>query len=180
MAVRELTEEELAKMNEEMMKKMDREFKHLSKEELESEIIDYLNKRQVCSLATCGKDGVPRISVVNFANQGITIYIFSEGGKKFQNLKENNKVAIGIGNDYKSLDGLRGINIWGNVSIITEEDQEFDQAMKLFRPTFEMIEKEAGVPITFPKGMLRIIRIAPTKMVFYNNKNGISNAHWEA
>ena len=45
----------------------------LSREELEEEIIDYLSKKQPCSLATCGKDGAPRISVVDYINEGPTI-----------------------------------------------------------------------------------------------------------
>jgi nitroimidazol reductase NimA-like FMN-containing flavoprotein (pyridoxamine 5'-phosphate oxidase superfamily) len=180
MAVHELTEEELVQMNKQMFKKMDREMKHLSKEELENEIIDFLSKKQVCSLATCGKDGVPRISVVNYLNEGLTLYIFSEGGKKFKNLKENNKVAIGIGNDYRKFDALRGVNIWGTAEVFTEEDREFAHAMKFFSPIFKKFEKEIGMSIEFPKGMLRIIRVTPTKMVYYYNKKGISNAHWEA
>ena len=180
MAVNELTEKELAQMNEEMFKKMDREFKHISKEELENEIIDYLSKKQVCSLATCGKDGIPRISVVNYVNEGLTLYIFSEGGKKFENLAENNKVAIGIDNDYRTFDALRGVNIWGIAEVFTEETQEFVHAMKFFSPIFKKFEKQIGMPIEFPKGMLRIIRVTPSKMVYYYNKKGISNAHWEA
>ena len=46
MEVHELTEEEREQMNEEMFKKMKIERKHLSKEELEKEIIDYISKRQ--------------------------------------------------------------------------------------------------------------------------------------
>ncbi len=180
MAVNELAEEELAKLNEEMFNKMKREFKNLSKEELEKEIVDYLGKKQVCSLGTCGKDGVPRISVVNYVNEGLSIYIFSEGGGKFKNLNENSKVAVGIGNDYRKFDALRGLNIWGSAEIFSEDDKEFYPAMKLFRPIFEKYEKETGISLTFPKGMLRIIRITPTRMVYYCNKKGITNAHWEA
>jgi len=52
--------------------------------------------------------------------------------------------------------------------------------MKLFKPIFEKYEKETGISLTFPKGMLRIIRVTPTKMVYYYNKKGITNAHWDA
>jgi len=180
MAVREFSEEELAQMNEEMFKKMNIEMKPLSKEELEKEVIDYLSKTQACCLATCGKDGVPRISVVDYINEGLTIYIFSEGGKKFKNLKENNRVAIGIGTSSKTFRSVRGINIWGIAEVFTEEDEEFAHGMELFRPIFKDFEKQIGIPIEFPKGMMRIIRVTPTKMVYYHNNKGISNVHWEA
>ena len=102
MEIHELTEAEREQILEQAFSKMKIERKHLSKEDLEKEIIDYLGKKQACSLATCGKDGIPRISVVDYVNDGLTIYVFSEGGNKFKNLKENNKVAIGIGDSVKS------------------------------------------------------------------------------
>ena len=99
MAVHEVTEEEREQMIDHYLERMNIKRKHLSKEELEKEIIDYLGKKHPCSLATCGKNGVPRISVVDYINDGLIIYILSEGGKKFKNIRENNQVAIGIADD---------------------------------------------------------------------------------
>lgn len=84
MEVHEFTEQEKEELIDAAFKGMKLERKHLSKQELEREIIDYLSKTQPCSLATCGKDGEPRISVVDYVNEGLTIYIFSEGGDKFK------------------------------------------------------------------------------------------------
>jgi uncharacterized pyridoxamine 5'-phosphate oxidase family protein len=179
MEVHELTKEEREQMMEEAFKKIKIERKHLSKEELEKEIIDYLSKRQPCSLATCGKDCVPRISVVDYINEGLTIYIFSEGGGKFKNLKENNTVAIGIGTGSKTLN-TRGINIWGIAEVFTEDTPEFAHGMKLFRPILKDMEKTIGTPIKIPKGMLRMIRVTPTKIVYHHTIKGIKYAHWEA
>ena len=91
-----------------------------SKEELEKEIIEYLGKKHPCSLATCGKDGVPRISVVDYMNDGLTIYILSEGGQKFQNLLENKNVAIGIGTSARTSLSVRGVNIQGIAEIFDD------------------------------------------------------------
>ena len=91
------TEEQREQMIELYYKHKNIERKRPSKKELEKEIIDYLVKKPPCSLATCGKDGIPRISVVDYMNDGLTIYILSGGGQKFQNLLENKHVAIGIG-----------------------------------------------------------------------------------
>ena len=179
MKVHELTEEEREQLYEEMFKKMKIERKHLSKEELEKEIIDYLSKRQPCSLATCGKDGAPRISVVDYINEGFTIYIFSEGGEKFKNLKENNRVAVGIGTGSSAIN-TRGVNIWGIAEVFTEDTPEFVNSMKLFKPILEDMEKKVGEPIEMPKGLLRMIQVTPTKMVYNHNKKGIANAHWKA
>jgi uncharacterized pyridoxamine 5'-phosphate oxidase family protein len=179
MAVHEITEEERDRMLDEAFKKMGITRWHPSREELEKEIIDYLSKKQPCSLATCGNDGWPRISVVDYINEGLTIYIFSEGGDKFKNLRENNRVAIGIGTGSKAMK-TRGVNIWGIAEVFTDDTPEFAHGMKVISPILKDMEQAAGGSIEIPKGILRMIRIAPTKMVYCHNYRGISNAHWEA
>ena len=176
---KELTEEERERMLNEAFKKMNIKRRHLSKKQLEKEIINYLSKKKPCSLATCGKDGVPRISVVDYINEGLTIYIFSEGGEKFKNIRENNKVAIGIGTGSKAV-RTRGVNIWGIAEIFTKDNTEFTHGFKLFSPILkDMQDAIGGAPIEIPKSM-KMIRVTPTKMVYCHNSKGISNAHWEA
>ena len=180
MEIHELTDEEMDRMADALLRKMRIERKQLSRQELEKEIIDYLGKKQACCLATASRDGIPRVSVVDYVNDGLTIYIFSEGGRKFRNLKENSQVAIGIGTSARTFRSVRGVNILGTAEIFTEDTREFAHAMKLMRPAFEDVERETGGPLEFPKGMVRIIRVTPTKMVYYHNNRGIFNAHWEA
>ena len=180
MAVHELTEEEREQMIDQYFKKMNIERKHLSRRELEKEIIDYLSKKHPCSLATCGKDEVPRISVVDYINDGLTIYIISEGGEKFKNIRENNRVAIGIGTSARTSRSVRGVNIWGTAEVFTDDAPEFAYAIKLFSPIIKSMEKEMGGSIEIPKGILRLIRVVPNKMVYHHNNEGIKNAHWVA
>ena len=180
MEIHEFTEEERERLINEAFKGMGIERKHLSREDLEKEIIDYLGKTQPCSLATCGKDGTPRITVTDYVNEGLVIYIFSEGGDKFKNLRENNKVAIGIGTSAKTVRSVRGVNIWGCAEVFTENAPEFAHGMKLFKPILREQEQEVGFPIELPKGTVRMIRVTPTKIVYHHNNKGIANAHWEA
>ena len=181
MEIHELTEEQSDKVIEGMIKMLGRERKFPSKKELEEDIIDYLSKRQPCALATCGKDGMPRISVVEYMNDGLTIYIMSLRGIKFNNIKENNHVAIGIGTSTGTMRSVRGVNIWGIAKVFTDDTPEFAHGMRLFRPFFlEDNEKAIGAPIEFPKGMMKMIRVIPTKMVYNQYNKGIANAHWKA
>ena len=180
MKVHELTEEERERMTNELFSKLKIERKHLSREELEREIIDYLGKKHPCSLATCGKNGVPRTSVVDYVNDGLNIYIFSEGGRKFKNISENNKVSVGIGTSTQTIRSVRGINMEGIAEVFTEDTKEFTYAMKLFKPLFDDFEKQINGPVKFPPGMMRIIRITPTRIVYYHYNKGIANAQWEA
>ncbi len=179
MAVHELTPEERDQMINKALEKMNIKRRQPSREELEKEIIDYLSKKQPCSLATCSWDAVPRISVVDYANDGLTIYILSEGGDKFKNLKENNKVAVGIGTGSKALK-TRGINIWGIADVFTDDTPEFEYGMKIFEPVLKDMAEALGVPFQVPKGILRMIRVTPTKIVYHHTMKGIKHAVWEA
>jgi len=179
MAVHEITYEERNKMYDRALEKMGIQRWHLSREELEKEIIGYLGKKQPCTLATCGKDGWPRVSVVDYVCDGLTIYIFSEGGDKFKNLKENSKVGIGIGTGSRAMK-TRGINIWGIAEVFDDEAPEFARGLEIISPIIRDMEKAAGGSLKIPKGILRLIRITPARMVYHHTVKGIKHAVWEA
>ena len=179
MAVHEITPEERQKMVDAALKKMNVKRKQLSREELVKAIIDYLSKKQPCSLATCGRDCTPRISVVDYVNEGLIIYILSEGGDKFKNLKENNRVAIGIGTGSRALK-TRGVNIWGIAEVFSDDTPEFAYGIKIFQPVLDDMAKAIGAPIKLPKGILRMIKVTPTKIIYHHTMKGIKHAVWEA
>ncbi|MFC1669920.1 pyridoxamine 5'-phosphate oxidase family protein [Spirochaetota bacterium] len=180
MPVHELTEEEREKMIDQYFEMIGVERKHPGREELEKEIVDYLGMKHPCSLATCGKDGIPRISVVDYVNDGVVLYIISEGGEKFRNLRENNHVAVGIGTSARTTRSVRGVNIWGRGDVFTDETVEFAHAVKLFEPIIRDMSKNRDDPIEMPKNLLRVIRVTPAKMNYHHNSKGIKNACWEA
>ena len=176
----EISEEQRDQMIAGMIKMLGLERKHPSKVELEKEIIDYLSKKHPCSLATCGKDGVPRISVVDYKNDGLTLYIMTEGGEKLKNIHENSKVAVGIGTSTQTMRSVRGVNIWGTAQIFTDEAPEFAEGIELFKPFLEDIEKMTGKPAKIPPGVMKLIRVTPLRMVYFHYNKGIGNAVWEA
>lgn len=180
METKDFIGEERERMLDQAYEKMKIKRKQIGREELEKEIIDYLSKKQPCSLATCSRDGVPRISVVGYINEGLTIYIFSEGGGKFKNLSENNRVAIGIGTGAKAL-RTRGVNISGIGEVFTDDTPEFKHGINVFQPVLQdMQEAAGGVPLEFPKGLLKMIRVTPTRIVYHHTVKGIKHALWEA
>ncbi len=179
MAVREITYEERDAMYDKALETMGIQRRRPSREELEKEIIDYLGKKQPCTLATCGGDGWPRVSVVDYVNDGLIIYIFSEGGDKFKNIKENNRVGIGIGTGSKAMK-TRGVNIWGTAEVFDDECPEFAGGLEILSPIIRDIEKATGRSFVFPKGILRLIRVTPVRMVYHHTVKGIKHAVWEA
>jgi len=180
MQVHEMTDAERELMLEELFKRLKIKRWKPTRIELEQEIIDYLEKKHPCSLATAGQDGVPRVSVVDYVNEGLVIYIFSEGGGKFKNLAENNRVAVGIGTSTRTITSVRGVNIQGRADIFSEDTPEFAHAMKLFKPLFDDFEKKTGAPVVFPPGMVRVIRVTPLSITYFHYTRGIASAVWEA
>jgi len=180
MQVHELTEAEWERMLDELFVKLRIPRWHPTREELEAELIDYFRKNQPCTFATCGSDGQPRVSVVDYVNDGLTLYILSEGGEKFKNLSHNRKVAVGIGTSARTITSVRGANITGIADVLTEDQPEFAAAFKLFKPLLDDFEKRTGAPVQFPPGMVRIIKITPLKIVYYHYQRGVARACWEA
>jgi nitroimidazol reductase NimA-like FMN-containing flavoprotein (pyridoxamine 5'-phosphate oxidase superfamily) len=174
-----LTDEERERMLDGLFTRLNIQRWHPTRQELEREIEDYLLKNHPCSLATCGTGGAPRVSVVDYVNEDLNIYIFSEGGRKFKNIAENNRVAIGIGTSARTITSVRGVNIQGQAEVFTEDQPEFSHALTLFRPMLDDFEQRTGAPVVFPPGMVRVIRITPLHMVYFHYMKGIAHECWE-
>jgi len=180
MAVHEISEEQRDRIVEKMINVLGLERKHPTKKELEEEIIDYLGKKRPCALGTCGRDGVPRVSMVDYMNDGLTLYILSEGGDKFKNIRENNRVAVGIGTSTHTMRSVRGVNMWGTADIFTDDTPEFAKALQLFKPFLDDIAKLTGKPPQLPPGVMKMIRVTPARMIYFHYNKGIGNEPWEA
>ncbi len=180
MEIHKLTDEERERMLDGLFTRLNIKRWHPTRRELETEIEDYLRKNHPCTLATCGADGAPRASVVDYVNEGLTVYIFSEGGGKFTNIEENNRVGVGIGTSARTITSVRGLNIQGSAQVFTEDQPEFAHALKLFKPMLDDFESRTGAPVVFPPGMVRVIRITPLHMVYFHYMRGIAHACWDA
>lgn len=180
MSAHELTDEVREKMLDELFRRLKITRLHPTGLDLEHEIIDYLHKNQPCTLATCGRNGEPHVSVVDYVNDGLTLYIFSEGGDKFKNIADNNQVGVGIGTSARTITSVRGLNIQATAEVFGDDSAEFQRAFPLFNPLLEDFEQRTGVPAEFPPGMVRIIRVQPRRMVYFHYRRGIAHAVWEA
>ncbi|MBM4309831.1 MAG: hypothetical protein FJ119_02635 [Deltaproteobacteria bacterium] len=179
MAMHELTDAEREKMLGELFRLLKITRWHPDRAELEREIIDYLAKNQPLTLATCTADGNPHVSVVDYVNDGLDLYIFSEGGQKFKNLAHNKNVAVGIGTSARTITSVRGLNLWGTADVFNDGTAEFKRAFALFKPLLDDFEQKTGMPASFPPGMARIIRITPHRMVYFHYRKGIAHACWD-
>ena len=145
----------------------------LSEDELKEELLAYLMECNILTLATCSNN-IPRATVLEYRNKGFDIYIGSEGGGKFANLKVNKNVSFTITSPYTTFFSCRGIQGWGKAEIYNEGTKEFDEGMSVIKPERALAElgmKE--MPSVFKR---RVIRIIPDKLKYSYLAKGIMNA----
>ncbi len=119
--------------------------KKMPKEELKSEIREFLEKRKVLVLCTCN-DNIPRATPMDFyiEKNGFNIYVGPAPGRKVKNIKKNPFVSIGI---YTPLsDGkIQGMQITASgedrLIFLRESDEEFKKAQKIVRGKRTLILK---------------------------------------
>ncbi len=63
---------------------------------------------------------------------------------------------------------------------ISDDMPEFAHGMKILQPILDGMAEALGSPIQIPKGILRLIRVTPTKIVYHHTMKGIKHAVWEA
>jgi len=165
--------------------------------QLEKEIIAFLNKMSTkpggkkkksgctlkhgsaCALGTC-IDNEPRVTPVDFFNDGMTIWIAGEPGGKIANIMRNPKVAVGI---YEPVDHTvtqKSLQLWGRAKLINHKNnpKEFQKRLKAFgikgaaRGMMEMLVKNGVIPRGQEEAVMEtifkkfnFIRIIPEKVI---------------
>lgn len=166
-------------------------------EMLESEIVEFLDsmsnkpggKRtkpgcniahgKACALGTC-VDNQPRVTPIDFFNEGLTVWIAGEPGGKIANIMRNPNVSVGM---YEPVDHSReqkSLQIFGTAELINIKNNpdEFKNRFHLFgldeamAGLFEEYIESGTIPAgskellleKMPK-MFNWIKITPLKMV---------------
>ena len=147
--------------------------KNLTPAKVKKDIIKYLDENTVCHLATSYNNN-PRVTPIEFRNKGLRIYIFSEGGVKFRNLKQNSKVSVSVASRYdrkKDYFSSRGLQMWGKASVYTRETniKEFRQCVKL------MGINEKSLPAKYP---FKVIAIDLDKIRYTDARHGYWFVTW--
>jgi nitroimidazol reductase NimA-like FMN-containing flavoprotein (pyridoxamine 5'-phosphate oxidase superfamily) len=166
-------------------------------ETLESEIVAFLDsmsnkpggKRtkpgcnivhgKACALGTC-IDNQPRVTPIDFFNEGLTVWIAGEPGGKIANIMRNPNVSLGI---YEPVDHSReqkSLQIFGMAGLINikNDPDEFHKRFRVFGldEAMEGLFEEYIASGTLPAGskdlllekmpkMFNWIKITPLKMV---------------
>lgn len=125
----------------------------MPEEELKKEIEAFLQKRQICALATSSGDFV-RNTAIEYNYIDGNFYLFSEGGQKFRALKDNKHVCLAIFDPVMSFTELHSLQVTGVATILEPEDEEYIRIAKIKKLSLEALKK-----LSHP---LHLIKITPT------------------
>jgi len=138
-------------------------------------------KKQCLSLATVNLDGSPHQTVLDYVSDGLTIYIASEGGEKFKNLEESDKVSISIGFSDGTVESEYGLTIDGVAKIYGAPHPKYlagimklkgfiEQWSKSIQPIENILSKAINT---------KLIVVTPYRMFYMNIPDGIPLSSWE-
>jgi len=149
--------------------------------EYEKLVKEYLNSHNVLNLATC-RNNEPRCTTLEYFNNGLTVYIFSEGGGKILNIKENPHVSYTIHDPYhpeKDFFSAVGLQVWGQASIFKrfDEPERAEEIKKYFRSE-EAMQKQ-GLAELAQHVNYNIITIEPLRIRYLDIRKGFRNVMWQ-
>ena len=132
--------------------------KELDRDELERLIIELLKTQPTCVIATCS-DNIPRASPVEFFPIGVTLYIFTERGKKLENIRKNPRVSVAVHAPFTGWETLKGVQITGIAEIARRGSTIYEKGIEAYmaRRGIESVE--------MPESM-NILKISPFKFEY--------------
>ena len=155
--------------------------KNLNKQELESELIDFLKQPQCLSLATVNPDGTPHQTLLDYVSDGLNIYVASAGGEKFVNLADSDKVSVSIGFTGGTMESEYGLTIDGTAKVYKAPHPKFVGGMIKMKSFLENWYKAVQPLENIIKRAVtaRVIVITPDRMVYMNMPRGVPWLRWE-
>ncbi|RMF97500.1 MAG: pyridoxamine 5'-phosphate oxidase family protein [Candidatus Schekmanbacteria bacterium] len=146
----------------------------ISVEEFEREVCRFMDKNKVLHLGTSYND-IPRVTPLEYKHKGFTLYIFSEGGGKFANLRKNKNVALSIASPYdskKDFFGAKGLQMWGRAEVISAKSspKKFKECLQIMGIDERRLSGEFNY---------RVIKIEPHMIRYRNTRAGFRNVVWE-
>jgi uncharacterized protein YhbP (UPF0306 family) len=113
----------------------------MSRDELERRIAVFIKTHNVCVLCTA-KDNVPRATPIEYWADGTTLYMGADPRSKRENIKANPKVSVGIFVPLVAPLSVKGMQITGEATLLSNDNPEFDYASLLERQ--ELVGEDVG------------------------------------
>ncbi len=186
--------------------------REISKAAVRKKIIDFLNRtsgqvdarpgkgscgmihRNALVLATSAKD-TPRATVLEFFNEGLTLYIFGEPGGKIANIKRNSKVSAVIYEQPLDHSKLQtSLQVFGQASLINIRNNPKLFRAKAKKYNIDYVMEKLLSPLIkgqnltgealkkfYKKGLesLNVIKISPQRIIVKEYHTDFSSKRYE-
>ena len=153
----------------------------MTEEEFTTMATEYLNRHNVLHLATC-KNNEPRCTPLEYFNNGLTVYVFSEGGGKIANLKANDLVSYSISDPYDpgtDFFGASGLQVWGRATIFKKNtDLERFKKIRQYSRYMKQLD-EQGLGEAAGSYNFNVLTIEPFKIRRLCYREGMRNVIWK-
>lgn len=140
--------------------KKDAEKKAMPPETLKTELDKFLNAHKICALATGDGEDI-RSTPLEYSWFDGALWIFSEGGRKFKGLQENQNVSAAVFEPNEKFGSLKSVQIFGTAEVLGPEADEYKTAARQRHIPLKVLQK-------LPDPMW-LIKITPAQMVFLNS-----------
>ena len=127
----------------------------LDREKLRTVVEDYLKANNTCALATGTGDYV-RCTPIEYSYHDGCFWMFSEGGKKFIGLAENDHVCLTVYDKYEGFGKLRGVQVMGRAELVEPFSDVYNA-----HAAFRKLPLDALRKLSSP---MHLIRVRPTRM----------------
>lgn len=88
---------------------------------MEQLALTILNANRLMTIATVRPDGWPQATIVGYANEGFRIYfLVYRDSQKFANIAKDNRVAVTVGEEPRSLDQIKAVYAGCEVCEVTD------------------------------------------------------------
>jgi len=142
-------------------------------EALKARIIEILQSQHLMTLATIRPDGYPQATILNYINDGLTLYFATDAtSQKAGNIKLNNKVSVAIASQTEDFHKLSGLSLSGTAARILNKDAAEELALRLFRT---LPQSKRFVPQD--PGQLAIYAITPVAISLIDYAAGFGTSY---
>lgn len=140
----------------------------LSRADMERRIATFLQRCNVCVLATC-RDDEPRATPIEYYADGLTIFVAASRGTKVPNIEDNPRVSVAIYStpftDWTDWHEVTGVQVTGRAELLRydERPKEYTAALQVY--DWRKYRRAMGMPDEEPR-RTTIIRIRPERIEF--------------
>lgn len=128
-----------------------------SREEIEKDVLDYLQTHSLLTMATASKDGEPDATALEYSQEKFEVYVtVRPTSRKVIYLRENPRVFYEIHDptpiERDAIKNLRAIQAIASVDILESTDPNFNEAFELMVkkfPVFAKMNREKRILLHF-------------------------------